>query len=91
MFFLLPALAVIAETAATVTGTAIQQQARLVPRQLVQQQRQVGNMAGTVAVGAATTMGIESATAATLGTIAAESTTTTLNVDLVEAGKSIVS
>ena len=77
MFFLLPVLAVVAETAAAVTGGVIASGTAT-----------IGGLAGTEAVRAATTIGIEAATA--LGTIATGGSTTALNVGKVEAGKSLV-
>ena len=73
MFFLLPVLAVVAETAAAVTDGVI---------------ASAGTIGATVVAGA--TVGIGTATAATLETIVAGSTTTALNVGIAEAGKSLV-
>lgn len=74
MFFLLPALAVVAETAA-VTGGVIAS-AGTIGATVAAGTATIGGLAGTAAAGAATTIGIEAATA--------------LNVGIVEAGKSLV-
>lgn len=68
MFFLLPTMAVVAET---VVAT-------------------IGSLAGTVAIRVATTIGLETVIATTLGTIAADGTTTALNGGMVGTGKSLL-
>lgn len=89
MFFLLPALAVVAETAATVTGTVIAS-AGAIGSTVAAGTATIGGIAGTAAAGAATSAGIGAATATTLGTIASGSATTALNVGVMEAGRSLV-
>jgi len=68
MFFLLPALAVVAETAAAVTGGVIAS-AGTIGATIAAGTTTVGGIVGTAAAGAATTIGIETAAATTLGTV----------------------
>lgn len=88
MFFLLSALAVAAETAATVTGTVIAS-AGTIGTVLETATTAVGGLVGKAAVEVVATTGIETATAATLGTIAAKGTTTALNTGIIAAGKEV--
>ena len=88
MFFLLPALAVVAETAASVTGGIIAA-AGTIGTTVATGTATIGSLAGSAAAGAAASAGIETAAVTALGTIAAGSTTTALNVGLVEAGKNL--
>jgi hypothetical protein len=89
MFFLLPALAVVAETAAAVTGGVIASTGTI-GATVAAGTATIGGLAGTATAGAATTIGIETAAATTLGTIAAGGTTTALNVGIAEVGKSLM-
>lgn len=66
MFFLLPVLAVVAETATAVTGTVLASTGA-VGAAIAAGTTAIGGIAGAAATGAATSLGIEAATAGSSG------------------------
>lgn len=89
MFFILPVLAVVAETASVVTSSVIAS-VGIIGTTVAAGTSTIGVLAGTPAV---TTIGVGMDTgiiATTFGIITSGGTTTVSNIGIVEAGKSIV-
>ena len=83
MFFILPVLGAIAETAAAVTGAALTS-AGAIGSTIAAGTAAIGGTVGTATAGAAASAGLEAATAAALGTIATGGTTAACNAAVID-------
>jgi hypothetical protein len=88
MFFLLPALAVVAEAATAVTGKIIAAGGEIGVT-VAKGTATIGEVVGTTTANIAITAGVEEGTAVTVGTLSAGTTTTGLNLKVMEGAKDV--